>query len=455
MPPLCKLKEGDVDVTPVFKKDAHDVAANTIVQVSSGPPMDPRFFYATTHSTTYKPMENALLKSPINGVDSDYLQMRMGLMKLNFKRGVKQGTGYSKNVLPYVEYDKKVDEGPHFSNPASKSVTIDHYQTPKYPPNALNNPDLGIAPMVSSGFTRLPKFPVTEDGTNHREKESEMKSSYAEKRLRLKTAAFDKRRITSSDSAFVNDVGEIKSLGNPNEPDFNRYAVSLALDLNIEFYDAFIADNISQPTPGPNPPPDWRTLAPTKMTDDGYSRSTRPVDPLKRDPDSLINARFAEEKANSGLRRRDPAEWVHNQDPRAKKSLSRVIHVPLDPLDAVRAAHNPSTAKIGSKEPTGAVQNNPKFVFVSEPSPAERFSTETERRFQAPVDPFSFNALKCNYVTDSGFTSGNNFHYTPKAKSDSDIFGAMHPTVAKHNWIRERGLHTVKPNRNSFAYSLV
>ncbi|KAI8847124.1 hypothetical protein BC829DRAFT_397253 [Chytridium lagenaria] len=354
-----------------LKKDAHDVAASTLVQVSRG---------------------------TINGLDASILAMRSG------------GTGYSKNVLPYVEYDRDVDEGKKFSTAPWQSVTV------------------GITPMVSSGFTRLPKFPVTEDGTSHREKESQMKSSYAEKRLRFKDPIFDKRNIIPCDSAFINDVGEIKSLGTSDD-DSKRFA----------------------PLPGPSAPVDWRTRMPARMKDDGYSRSTRQVDPLKRDPYSLINTRLNEDKS---IRRRDPAEWVHSQDPRARQSHSRVIHVPLDPLDAVRAAHDTTTSKIGIKEPTGAVQNNPKFVFVSEPAPAERFSTETERRFQAPVDPFSYGNVKCDQITNSGFTSGNNFHYTHKAKTDAEIYGSMHPTVAKHNWIRERGLHTVKPNRNNLACTL-
>jgi hypothetical protein len=32
-------------------------------------------------------------------------------------------------------------------------------------------------------------------------------------------------------------------------------------------------------------------------------------------------------------------------------------------------------------EPTGALKNNPKFVYHAEPEPLERFTTETVRRY--------------------------------------------------------------------------
>ncbi|KAJ3101696.1 hypothetical protein HDU97_001105 [Phlyctochytrium planicorne] len=431
MSPLCKqLKEnGGVLIHSEFRKDAHDVAASTIIEISRGPPTDPRFFYATTHSTTYRPVSNPALKGPINGLDEAYLKMRMNLMKPVSKRNVRQGTGYSKNVLPYVEYDKEVDEGPTFSNPQNKSVTMDHYQYPQSNSSPLDK-DLGIAPMVASGFTRLPKFSVVDDGTCHHEKVSQMKSSFSEKRLRFKSPVFEKSNITPSGSAFTNDVGEIKYTGDMNESGFQR---------------------VEQTLP---PAKDWRANIPTNMTDDGYSRSTRPTDPLKGGQPDYGNPKLLSEKAREFRKRRDPAEWVHEQDPLAKQSLSRVIHVPLDPLGALKSLNDSSAVKVGMKEPTGAVQNNPKYVFVEEISPSERFSTETERRFKAPIDPFSFNKLKCNYVTESGFTTGNNFRYTNSAKPDHEIYRSMHPTVARHNWIRDRGIHTVKPNRSHMAYEL-
>ncbi|KAJ3073445.1 hypothetical protein HDU98_001495 [Podochytrium sp. JEL0797] len=112
-----------------------------------------------------------------------------------------------------------------------------------------------------------------------------------------------------------------------------------------------------------------------------------------------------------------------------------------------------SMTRIGLKEPTGGVQNNDKFVFQAEPNPVERFLTETTKRFQppyvAPIDP------KCNTLVKSGFSDGNKYKYVNKQPSDGQVYSRMHPTVAKYNWLHERGLHTAIPNKTHLGYKLV
>ncbi|KAJ3112722.1 EF-hand calcium-binding domain-containing protein 5 [Phlyctochytrium bullatum] len=208
-----------------------------------------------------------------------------------------------------------------------------------------------------------------------------MKTSFAEKRLSYKDSKFNKVNVIPSTSAFISDAGELKEIGNSK---------------TIK----------EESTPAGAKSQDWKELRAISMKEDGYSRSTRPADPLKSDNESAGIVPLSPVREYS-LRRRDLAEWVHVKDPHAQKSLSRSVHVALDPLDAVKIAHNKEESRIGTKEPTGAVNNNPKFVYVAEPNVVERFTTETDIRFKPPVDPFKLSTMKCNSVQGSGFTSGN------------------------------------------------
>ena len=84
-------------------KDVHDIGPSPLIHISNGPMNDPRFFYSTTNSTTFKEYNNPILRSPINGVHSKDLKPA-GSVK------IQQRSGYSKNVVSFVKYDKNVDE---------------------------------------------------------------------------------------------------------------------------------------------------------------------------------------------------------------------------------------------------------------------------------------------------------------------------------------------------------
>ncbi|KAJ3417344.1 hypothetical protein HDV05_004809 [Chytridiales sp. JEL 0842] len=413
-----------VDVMKGHKKDIHDVGPSPIVAISSGANPDARLFYSTTHSTTYRALTSSVLRGPINGVHSSSLKPVSAsptkFPSLNFKRG----SGYTRNLVPHIDYDRNVDESDAFRiQEPYRTVTVDHY---KAPPKPNLKDQSGLSTLVESGFTRLPKFKVTEDGTVLKDKKSQMKASYNETGLRFKDAYADKSRILPSETAYTEDCGQIQSLGN--------------LTVFTE------ADRFKPKTP---PSTYSATVKPNLNTnptaEDGFSRSGVPLSRRLG-----CNGSNSHEKQMKGtqlevLKHKDLAEWVQKVDPTAKQSLSRAVHVPLDALHTLTAAQNGEKQRIGWKEPTGAVHNNPKFIPLVDPSPAERFSTETIRRFQPPKDLLTLRKFQVDHISKSGFADGNRFTYTNSAKSDRAILESMHPSVAKYHWKAEKGLYTRRP----------
>ncbi|KAJ3142008.1 hypothetical protein HK100_003871, partial [Physocladia obscura] len=352
------------------QKDSHDTRAGANITISKGPPQDPRFFYSTTYSTTHNTnLSNSLLSNPINGIHSRDLKIKT----------TKQRTGYSKNQIAFVQYDKKIDESPDFfiDHPFLTKNSTD-YSRPSPPKNYLTNPKAGITPMVDSGFTRLPSFNVTRDNSDkfNDDKETLMKASYPDGQLQFKESRVNKQAILPSVTAYISDEGEIKSIGNPE-----------AVSETERFHKPSIT--------GDEKP--WKYTRPAVMRADGYTRSTRPKNPLQVDNGGsagvgvrAIQPRLLLPTQLEKVKHRDLAEWVHRVDLNADFSFSRfgIVHPPLDLMTSIK---NVSTSagglavqlqpppRIGLKEPTGGVQNNPKFVFIPEPNAAERFLTETAR----------------------------------------------------------------------------
>ncbi|KAJ3236200.1 hypothetical protein HDU78_004730 [Chytriomyces hyalinus] len=413
---------------PVLKMDAHDARSNNIISISRGPPQDPQFFYSTIYSTTHKASHNPLLSNPINGIHASDLR--------DIK--VKQRSGYSKNLAPCVDYDKAVDESDTFRiTDPYLTATSDHYTPPPKSKDYLANPKAGLAPMVDSGFTRRPLYNVTQDGSSkyNRDKRTLMKASYPDGHLIFKPSKVTKSTILPSATAYISDEGEIKALGNVQEvPETERFA----------------PDPLYPPKS--NKPP-WECTMPEIMRLDGYSRSTRPKDPLQTDHGVMpeIDSRLLEHASLDKLKHVNLAEWVHRVDIKAEESFSRVVHPPMDHKAHMRCISE-KNVRIGLKEPTGGVQNNPKFVFNPEPDPKERFLTETARRFQSPVKPNQEPV--CNTLVKSGFSDGNRYAYVHNLPTDGQIYSKMHPTVAKYNWLSEKGLHTNRPNKMHAAYTL-
>ena len=100
-----------------LSKDLHDMGASPLVHISSGPKKDPRFFYSTTNSTTFREYNNPILKSPINGVHAKNLKPA-GSVK------IKQPSGYSENEIAFVQYDKNIDESKIFRQVLSIQIKM-------------------------------------------------------------------------------------------------------------------------------------------------------------------------------------------------------------------------------------------------------------------------------------------------------------------------------------------
>ncbi|KAI9339389.1 hypothetical protein BDR26DRAFT_862347 [Obelidium mucronatum] len=411
-------------------KDAHDTRAANYTTVSSGPTHDPRFFYSTTYSTTHKEYSNAKLQNPINGIHAKDLH--------NAK--LKQRTGYSKNLAAFVNYNKSVDENADFNiQDPYLTRTCSDYSRPPLLKDYLASPKAGITGIVDSGFTRRPLFNVTQDGSSkfNKDKETLMKACFTDGKLKFKETHVNKRFILPSATAYISDEGEIKSIGNPDV---------------VTEADRFAPDPRRPPKPSSKP---WECPNPDMIRPDGYTRSTRAKDPLQTDYEGMpeIQPRLLQGKVLEKVKHSDLAEWVHRNDPKADYSFSKVVHPPMDLMASIKSIKEHPT-RIGLKEPTGGVQNNDKFIFLPEPNPAERFLTETTTRFQYPALK-SPNDPKCNTLVKSGFSDGNRYKYVNKAPTDEQIFSRMHPTVAKYNWLNERGLHTAIPNKTHLGYKLV
>ncbi|KAI8621072.1 hypothetical protein BC830DRAFT_1164059 [Chytriomyces sp. MP71] len=428
--PKATISQQQQQVKAITSKDSHDTRASNIISISRGPPQDHRFFYSTMYSTTYKAYHNPLLKGPINGIHTRDLH--------NHK--IKQRSGYSKNLAMFVNYDKAVDESDDFRiTEPYLTRTCSDYSPPPPLKDYLENPKAGITPMVPSGFTRLPLFNVTQDGSSKFiiDKNTLMKASYPDGQLKFKESHVNKKFILPSATAYISDEGEIKSIGNGNPEVFTEQ-------------DRFAPDPMLPAKPASKP---WECPGADKMRLDGYSRSTRPKDPLQTDYGVMpeIDSRLLQPAVLEKTKHTNLPEWVHCVDSHAEHSFSRMVHPPMDPMASLKSLKN-APVRIGLKEPTGGVQNNDKFVFKPEPNPAERFLTETTRRFQAPskthIDP------TCNTLVKSGFSDGNRYVFTNPATTDGEVYSKMHPTVAKYNWLNERGLHTNRPNKMHVGYTM-
>ncbi|KAI9353323.1 hypothetical protein DFJ73DRAFT_828213 [Zopfochytrium polystomum] len=423
-------------------KDGRDTAPSDMIGVSAGASLDPRSFYSTTNSTTFRhhaPASTPLLAYPINGVSpKDLKPALVGGIKVLIAE-TRRRTGYTKNVIPHVNYDKDVDESDAFRivDPFKTRTVLDYVSPPR--PGNLDT-EQGVNAPVESGFTRLPKFKVTEDGTNHREKKSQMKTSY-DQGLTFKASEVSKGTIIPSTTAYISDAGEIKELGSV----WAAYACDPTLGKSVAHAKALAA--VADTTPRPENP--------TKMTENGFCRSHRHRNMLRADHEILgapgsPDPRDTDAVFLEALRHRDLAEWVQKRDPATLRGLSRIVHQ-LGDVAPIRASQS---IRIGLKEPTGAVQNNDKYTHVDDPDPIGRLATETGLRYQPPKDRYEAKQAKCNTIALSGFSRGNEFRYRLDAPRTQDVLLSMHPTLTKYHWHKERGLHTSKPSRTHAAYTL-
>ncbi|KAJ3287742.1 hypothetical protein HK104_008468 [Borealophlyctis nickersoniae] len=315
----------------------------------------------------------------------------------------KQRSGYTKNVVSYVEYDKNVDEGPTFSiKDPFKTTNVDHYYAPPEPPIKTNE----INVMVDSAFTRTPPtFKVTDDGSHQNpfSTPTTTKSDFDARRIRYKDPKFAKEKILPSESAYLSNEAHVKGFGTE-------------VDERERFKRA-----------SPIPPPDWRDYTATHMSEDGYTRSHHGNILVRAGQASNLDDPDATNLSKEGMdriRRKDPAMWLRCQDPEWRESTSKIVYRPPHPMSATLSLFR-SAAAIGTKEPQGSVRNN-KATFADghDPNPVDRFATETGIKYTPPTTTTNLSTLRCDHMTTSGFVRGNKMDVTLDAPSDEDYVRA-------------------------------
>ncbi|KAI8826799.1 uncharacterized protein EV422DRAFT_511454 [Fimicolochytrium jonesii] len=390
-----------------------------IIVCSRGPARSLQNFYSTRYSTTFN---TAHWKSG-NGQGKGKGEVGWGgAVKLTTPSGMrKDSSGYSRNVVPYVEYDKRVDEGPGFNipNPFETSQKT-QFQPPQETDALLNVP---ISHFTESGFTHMPpKFSVISDKERHWKTDpSIMKTSYDARRLHLKDSTFDKSHVLHSESGYTNDVGHVKGFGNDVD---DRFTTPL-----------------SSQTPAPTSRP-WYTYKTARMDEDGYTRSHHGN--ILRDADAPRGARAlpSQEELDRTLGRRS-AEWAGMVDPGCGRSTYQLHHNRKSVLNPTLATllHHPDLA-LSSKEPQGSVRNNPTHIFPDVADSVGRFKTETGDQFAAPRERRDLGSLEGVEPQLSGFTRGNKYIYVQTAQSP---MAHLNPTQACARRQANKGACALKP----------
>ncbi|KAJ3091930.1 hypothetical protein HK102_012486 [Quaeritorhiza haematococci] len=185
----------------------------------NGPPSDPLNFYATTYSTVH-----TAKIPPKNTVH-------------------KQITGYTRGCIPFVSYDRSVDEGELF-----RSAGEDCDLKPSINPPAVGIDEEPTVDLVrDSGFTRIPIQPKKHWGTEDLLTTSSR--AFTNKVQALKRPDVKKEFIVKSCSAYTNDVAHLHVSDEPDD----------------RFKKPPVVSHLQQEMPDANP----------RMTDTGFSRSTR------------------------------------------------------------------------------------------------------------------------------------------------------------------------------------
>ncbi|KAJ1562508.1 hypothetical protein HK096_008646 [Nowakowskiella sp. JEL0078] len=432
------------------------------ILISQGSDLDPRWFYSTTYSTHHNtnpaclptvilPSSSKFIDQPkpsaprAGGIGGSSLKIIPSLVP-------KQRTGYTKNVISYLKYDKSIDEGNEFriENPFLPT-SIDLFKPPQfknYLPLRANS--LKIEPIVNTGFTRRPTYNVTRDGFITSGQLSTTKMHFQGEN-RYSPSKVNKSSILPSASAFVNDACHISKFGNNPEVQHENigFLSSRTEPLKNTKYSQhikLIEDNAFSRSSPRDFLKHWESL------DDGKLMERTQLSSLKSLKLAEINAdRLRIDK----IKQNDLAQWAHIQDPMATVSTSNVLHT-LDDYGAPYrndVSHPTSCPRIkaGYKEDTGSVRNNPDYMYLgSHKNPPDQFETETYSRFHAPTDRFNMKNFACESISRSGFSRNNKFNYTIAEPSEQEQMEQMHSSVAKKKWISELGMHTSKSTQQGY-----
>nr|KAJ3414406.1 hypothetical protein HK105_001784 [Polyrhizophydium stewartii] len=101
-----------------------------------------------------------------------------------------------------------------FSVDAFKTSHSLSYKYPAKPNNdAFAKTEFVAQQILDSGFTRLPKHKVTDQGRRFDMGESEMKSKFLPSAHVLRDPTVDKSKLVASASAYTSDTGHIEAFG--------------------------------------------------------------------------------------------------------------------------------------------------------------------------------------------------------------------------------------------------
>ncbi|KAL5032227.1 hypothetical protein RTP6_000367 [Batrachochytrium dendrobatidis] len=373
---------------------------DTFAHISTGASHDSRSPYSTTSSTTYVnwlPIYQSKftlhLKTPEkHAAQSSFSPTDIAQPTQNHgrKQIIKPGTGFSKNCSSYVEYDPAIDETQYqFSKEAHLTSHGQSYISPQNATKKSSKPLYIAQDVIESGFTRLPKYNVTDQGQQYLTNQSEAKSKFTESAHVLHQPSADRSRILQSSSAFTTDVGHLHAFGHLVDSPF-----------------ANVQTKQDQ----------WRQksekMGQYRMDPNGFTRSvgSRILD-YKTNPLGIIS-----KNSEDHIRKSDPARWMmmHETD----QSTSNYVHCRLSPIKDAMTLKKLNES-IGSKQDTGSIRNNRPFMGGNIQSTSNRFTTETSDQFTKPISNFKSDNFKCDSITQSGFTISNKYKYTMPIDSEA------------------------------------
>ncbi|KAJ3259795.1 hypothetical protein HK103_001686 [Boothiomyces macroporosus] len=333
-------------------KSSFECKADIIVQNSAGASNDILNFYSTVNSTTYLDSLPHLQSKFTLHLNSKPKETHN---RVSHDRIRKQQTGYSKNCVPYVAYDKEIDEK---EQKYSEEAFITCHAA-VYKPRAVQEDKFGKTEFVTqeirdSGFTTIPKYNVTSQGKNYEQPTSEMKDKFVPA-IHTKPAKFDKSKIKPSSSAYTSDVEHFKEFGDDTESPFEK--------LEVKVLESKVSD----------------IKYPNLMKSNGYTNSVRfGVVESDDGPEGV----YTEDQLEHMLRN-DPTKWmrIHAN----KKSTSRYgisntsrFHCDLSPM-AKTLALRTQNIKIGAKEETGSIRNNRAYTETINSDP-NLYTSETSEK---------------------------------------------------------------------------
>ncbi|KAJ3324093.1 hypothetical protein HDV06_000634 [Boothiomyces sp. JEL0866] len=390
-------------------KSSCECRANIIVQNSAGASDNILNFYSTTNSTAYLDSLPHLQSKFTLHLNSKPKEKQS---KGNSDRVRKQETGFSKNCVPYVAYDKNIDEKEQkYSEEAFISTHAAVYKPRSEQEDKFGKTEFVNQEIRDSGFTSVPKISITSQEI-YEKTTSEMRDKYGVP-SRVKSAYFDKSKIKLSSSAYTSDIEHFKDFGAAKESPFDKPEVKI------------LESKVSD------------IKYPLLMKTNGYTNSVKyGMADTEKAPEGV----YTDEQLEY-MMSKDPTKWMRNHD--NKKSTSSRFHCDLTPMARTLALQK-QNIKIGAKEETGSIRNNRAFTEIVNSDPKLYMSETSEKFVYSTPENRIANA---NLISRSGFTLCNKFDYGQRGLFDSEIHGDLHSSVARYQTEKLKNVYAPKPTQ--------